>query len=221
MTLRLPETLPQEQRRPMRLSLIRNALAEIASHRVVRISIFVQTLVAGMLFLTLMLVQQIYDVVYARADEFPYWFFIVALIAASASVLNAMLVVRLGMYTMVTMAIGFQIGLSVCFWLFDLGAGPYGFYFFVAWQTYIFFQAGLTLGNLNALAMEPLGHIAGMAASVIGAVSTVGAVLISGPIGLMFNGDEHLLTVSVLLMAVVAFAALMRMGRVNRAAAQT
>ena len=34
-------------------------------------------------------------------------------------------------------------------------------------------QAGLTLGNLNALAMEPVGHIAGIAASVIGALSTV------------------------------------------------
>ena len=49
-------------------------------------------------------------------------------------------------------------------------------------------QAGLTIGNLNALAMEPVGHIAGIAASIIAALSTVGAVIIAAPIGLAFNG---------------------------------
>ena len=58
-----------------------------------------------------------------------------------------------------------------------------------------------------------MGHIAGMAASVVGAVATVGAVVISGPIGMMFDGDEHLLTVSVLILAIIAFGAMMWMGR--------
>ena len=211
--LRLPETLPLNQRRPLRLALMRGALVEMAAHPVVRWSVFVQTLVVGMLFLTLMVVQQIYDVVYGRGDEFPYWFFLVAMLAGSASVMNAMLVVRVGMYRMVVLALGMQIAFSGAFLAFDLGGGANGFYFFVAWQTLIFFQAGLTLGNLNALAMEPMGHIAGMAASVVGAVATVGAVVISGPIGMMFDGDEHLLTVSVLILAIIAFGAMMWMGR--------
>ncbi|MEP1767441.1 MAG: MFS transporter [Sulfitobacter sp.] len=213
MSLRLPETLPPAQRRPIKLSLIRDALSEIAAHRVVRISIFVQTLVVGMLFLTLMLVQQIYDGVYGRGEEFPYWFGIVAILSASASVINALLVVRLGMYKLVTITLGFQILLSAAFWLLDLGAGTYGFYFFVAWQTSIFFQAGMTLGNLSAISMEPMGHIAGMAASVVGAIATVGAVAISGPIGMMFDGDERLLTGSVLLLALAAFTCMLWMGR--------
>jgi len=212
MSIRLPETLPKADRRPIRLPLIRAALSEIASHRVVRVSIFVQALFMACLFLTLMLVQQIYEVVYERGSQFAYWFFLAALIASSASVINTLLVVRLGMFRMVTVALSIQIVFSSVFWLFDLGAGVYGFYFFFAWQTYIFFQAGLTLGNLNALAMEPMGHIAGMAASVIGAFSTVGAVAISGPIGMMFAGDEHLLTVSVLFLAIIAFASMMWLG---------
>ena len=48
--------------------------------------------------------------------------------------------------------------------------------------------AGLTLGNLNALALEPLGHIAGMAASVSGSLATVLAVAIAAPLGLAFDG---------------------------------
>ena len=56
------------------------------------------------------------------------------------------------------------------------------------WSTSIFFMLGFTLGNLNALAMEPMGHIAGMAASIAGSVSTVLAVLIAVPVGLAFDG---------------------------------
>jgi hypothetical protein len=43
----------------------------------------------------------------------------------------------------------------------------------------LFFQTGMTLGNLTALAMEPLGHIAGTGASVISAASTLGSVAIA------------------------------------------
>jgi DHA1 family bicyclomycin/chloramphenicol resistance-like MFS transporter len=213
---RLPETLPVDKRRPLQLSLMLDALKEMSAHRTVRLSILVQSLIAAMLFLTLMLVQQVYDVVYDRGEEFPYWFFVVAIVSGGASMLNALLVVRLGMFKMVTLALAFQIFLSGAFVLFDLGGGTYGFYFFVVWQGYIFFQAGLTLGNLNALSMEPMGHIAGMAASVIGAFSTVGAVMISAPLGMLFNGDEHLLTISVLILAVVAFGTMLWMGQTQR-----
>ncbi len=213
MMIRLPETLAVENRRPMRMSLVLSAVAEVMGHPVARLSIVVQMLVSAMLFLTLMLVQPVYDLVYGRGDEFPYWFFFVALASGSASLLNALLVVRLGMWRLITSALVAQIALSGAFIVFDLGAGSTGFYFFVFWQIFIFFQAGLSFGNLNALAMEPMGHIAGMAASVIGAVSTVGAVAISGPIGTMFNGSETLLVVSVLVLAAISLGAMMRMKR--------
>ena len=49
---------------------------------------------------------------------------------------------------------------------------------------------GLTMGNLNALAMEPVGHIAGLAASVISSLATVGSVILAIPIGLAFDGTS-------------------------------
>lgn len=213
MMLRLPETLPTQARRPLRLGLMFGALQEMAAHPVVRLSIFVQTLVAAMLFLTLMLVQPVYDTVYGRADEFPFWFFAIALIAGTASLLNALLVIRLGMQRLVIYTLGAQILVSGSMVVFDLGVGPYGFYFFVLWQTFMFFQAGLTIGNLNALAMEPMGHIAGMAASVIGAVSTVGAVMISGPLGTILAVDQHTLGAAALVLASLGFVAMIQMHR--------
>jgi DHA1 family bicyclomycin/chloramphenicol resistance-like MFS transporter len=213
MMLRLPETLPIERRRPMRLGLMRHAAVEVLSHPVARLSILALMFISAMLFLTIMLVQPIYDTVYDRADEFPYWFFFIALAAGSASLLNALLVVRFGMWRLVTTALVVQIVLSGLFVILDLGSGIYGFYFFVFWLTSIFFQTGLSFGNLNALALEHMGHIAGMAASVIGAISTVGAVAISGPIGAMFNGHEGMLVTSVLCLAAASFLCMRRMAR--------
>lgn len=211
--LRLPETLPVEKRRPMRLGLLWSATKEVLGNPIVRLSITVQMLVSATLFLTLMLVQPIYDIVFGRGDEFPYWFFGVAIVAGSASLLNALLVVRFGMWKLITWAIGAQILLAGSFVVFDLGSGAYGFFFFLIWQTSIFFQAGLSFGNLNAISMEPMGHIAGMAATVISAISTVGAVAISGPIGTRFNGSEHILVASVLVMSVISMGCMLRMAR--------
>jgi MFS transporter, DHA1 family, multidrug resistance protein len=56
---------------------------------------------------------------------------------------------------------------------------------------------GLTMGNLNALAMEPVGHIAGLAASVISSAATVGSVILAIPVGLAFNGTSTPLLIGV------------------------
>jgi DHA1 family bicyclomycin/chloramphenicol resistance-like MFS transporter len=121
----------------------------------------------------------------------------------------------------VILALGLQIVLSGL--MLGLGLGdlpePYGFVFFLMWQASLFFQVGLVMGNLNALAMEPLGHIAGMAASVIGAVSTVMAAMLASPIGLMFNGTITPLIGAVLTLATLAFALMLLLARVNRQAA--
>jgi MFS transporter, DHA1 family, multidrug resistance protein len=62
-------------------------------------------------------------------------------------------------------------------------------------------HGGLTIGNLNALGLEPVGHIAGMAASVIGAVATVASVLLAAPVGFMFDGTAYPLMAGVVVFA--------------------
>ena len=210
---RLPETLPKSDRRPLRLPLLWRALKEVFSNPMVCLSIMVQTLAMAILFATLMLVQPIYDQVYDRAASFPFWFGVIAIVSGTSSLLNALLVVRYGMQRLVTITLGAQI-------ILGLGLGdlpePFGFYFFLVWQACLFFQAGLVMGNLNALAMEPLGHIAGMAASVIGAVSTVLAALIASPVGLLFNGTITPLIAAVVVLAAIGFGLMLVLGRVVR-----
>jgi DHA1 family bicyclomycin/chloramphenicol resistance-like MFS transporter len=71
-------------------------------------------------------------------------------------------------------------------------------------------MTGLTIGNLNALGLEPVGHIAGMAASVMGSIATVASVLLAAPVGLMFDGTALPLMAGVLVFAAAAWA-LMRL----------
>ena len=215
MALRLPETLAVSDRRPLRWSLLFGAVREMFDNRTVMLSIMVQTMAMAMLFTTLMLVQPIYEHVYDRADSFPYWFGAVAVVAGTSSVVNARLVGKFGMRHMVSSMLGWQVFITSLMLIFSLGdlARPYGFGAFIVWQTCLFFQAGLTLGNLNAIAMEPMGHIAGMAASIIGALATIMAALIASPVGLFFNGTIMPLMVAVLVMATVGFGLMMLMGK--------
>ncbi|WP_170375553.1 multidrug effflux MFS transporter [Ruegeria atlantica] len=215
--LRLPESLRSENRRPLRLPLMTAAAREMFAHPTVRVSIFVQSLCLGMLFTMLTMVQPVYDVIHDSADSFPFWFGFVALMAGSASLLNAALVIRVGMRRLVTWALGAQIAITIG--VITLNMMPLSanlnFAVFVFWQTSIFFMAGMTMGNLNAIAMEPMGHIAGMAASVIGAFSTVLAAAIAAPIGQMFDGSLYPLTTGILVMSVAGFGLMLHMGRIE------
>lgn len=220
MSIRLEEPLPREKRRPFRLPQLMGALRDMVSHPTVRLSIMAQTFCMSMLFTVIIMVQPVYDVVFARSESFPFWFMMVALMAGTASLLNASLVGRIGMRRMVTWALGVQILISTgVFALTQLSLGePTSFYIFVFWQTSVFFMVGLTLGNLNAIAMEPMGHIAGMAASVMGALSTVAAAVIAAPIGLLFDGTIIPMVGGVLATAGLAFIVMLWMGRVEAAA---
>ena len=50
---------------------------------------------------------------------------------------------------------------------------------------------GLLFGNLNALAMEPLGHIAGVGAAVVASLATLIAVPLGAFVGLSFDGTLY------------------------------
>ena len=215
--LRLPEPLPRARRRPLRPRALASAVAEVFSYPSVRTSILVQALCYGMLFATISSIQQVYELTFDRAETFPLWFGVCAILAGSSSFLNAFLVMRLGMRFLVTAMLTTQIGLSaamITIWLAGVPE-PALFYVFVIWQVGIFFQAGLTLGNVNALAMEPLGHVAGMAASVIGAASTVLSVLLAVPVGLAFDGTPLPLATGVFVYAILATALMVRLRRIE------
>lgn len=206
--LRQPETLTVENRRPFRAAPLFAALREVLSHRTIVITIVVQTLIFGALFATLSSAQPVIDVHFGRAATFPWWFALVALCAGIASPINAFLVGRLGMRYMITATLIGQIIMSTSLLILMMsGTLPDSLAFpaFILWMIGVFAMAGLTLGNLNALALEPVGHIAGMAASVTGSISTVLSVLLAAPLGLAFDGTPLPLIIGVVVFSSIAY----------------
>ena len=201
--LRLPETLPPENVRPFRAGKLLEGTKEILGNRRVVLATLVQTLIFGSLFSALATSQQIFDVVFDKADSFPLWFGLMALLASGSNLVNARIVVRLGMREVVRRVLLIQGSFTLLFVLLELlGAVPASLAFPLTfiWLTSIFYLAGFGIGNMNALALEPLGHLAGLAASIITAFATIGAGLLTVPIGLSFDGTVLPLSVGVLVL---------------------
>jgi DHA1 family bicyclomycin/chloramphenicol resistance-like MFS transporter len=211
--LRQPETLHPENRRPLRAGPLRAAFAEVISYRVIVVSTVVQAVLFGALFGTLSSTQQVFDITFGRGATFPLWFAVIAVLAGTANFVNARLVGRLGMRYLITTALGTQVILSAIFatvTAFGLWSDALYFPAYVFWTTSVFFMTGLTIGNLSALALEPVGHIAGMAASMTAALATVLGVALAVPLGLAFDGTPVPLMTGVSVLAALGWA-LMRL----------
>lgn len=210
LALRQPETLAVPARRALNLTTITAAVGEVLRAADVRIYTAAITLGFGQMMALLSSIQQIYDETYDRAAEFPYWFAVGAGLSAFSAFLNSRLVQHVGMRRIVVTAFGAQaIFSALAFVLFRAGILDH-FAFFFLWSTSVFFIASLTFGNLNALAMQKMGHIAGTASSVISAISTVLAVAIAAPVGLAFDGTPAPAMAAAALCSAAAFLLLRR-----------
>ena len=215
---RLNEPLAPENRRPMRIGLMIDAVKQIVSNSTVRLSIAMQTLMLSMLFSTLTMIQPIYDDIYNRPDTFPIWFGAIALLSGGSSLLNAFIVTRFGMHKVITWSIALQVLIGAIVLVTMSSISTDGFFVFIFWQFCLFAQAGLTVGNLNAIAMGPMGHVAGMAASIIGGISTVAAALIASPVSLLLGETPLPLIIIVLILGVLAIILMRRINQIENAA---
>lgn len=189
--LRQQETLAVENRRPLDFRVLVAATRELFTHRIVRVSIAAQTLTMAALFASLSSMQGIFEQRFDRADSFPLWFAFIALGSASGSIINSRVVMRIGMRPVIMMAYASVLALTLLLLaLIATGTMPevLAFPAHILWSIGLFSMMSMTMGNLNALAMEPVGHIAGLAASVMTSVATVASVVLAVPVGLMFDG---------------------------------
>ena len=191
LSLRQPETLAVAARRPLTAALLAAAVRELFSHRIVLVSLVAQTLTLASLFATLSSMQGIFETRFDRAASFPLWFGFIALISMGGSVINARVVVQRGMRRVLTTTYAAVLALTVLLLTLIWGGlmpEPLAFAAHLIWSIALFAMMGLSMGNLNALAMEPVGHIAGLASSVISAIATVGSVVLAVPVGQAFDG---------------------------------
>ena len=184
---RLPETLRPEHKRALSLSAIGQAVWTTLSVRQSIGNSVAQTLVMGALFAFINSIQQIVFDVFRRPELIGIVFALIAGPMAISSYANSRLVMRLGAKRILIGALAaFTAAAALHLTVAELfGETIWSFALFQA-GTMIFF--GLIGANAGALAMEPLGHIAGTASSLQGVITTIGGALIGLVIGQQFNG---------------------------------
>ena len=180
----IPETLSPAHRRRFRPAVIFNGVVEVCSHRVTVIYMLVMGLIGGPFISYLATSRQIFQDIYGVGDMFVIYFALGSIAAGIASLLNARLVMRHGMRRLTGIATAMLTFVSAALWGWAAIGGTPDFIIFMLWQTSFIFCIGMIFGNLQALAMEPLGHVAGLAAAIFGAVST----LISLPLSWLISG---------------------------------
>ena len=219
LAMRQSETLTEENRREFSVGKLMDSAGQVFKSPVA----LGYTLAVGFIFAAfttfLGTSQQIFAEQYAQGDGFALWFGGLACGIAISMILNGTYVKKIGMQRISKWALyGF-----IADWLTMLlmcyiynGHPPLpivGILFFIS-----FFVSGMIFGNYNALALEPMGHIAGMAAAISGALSTFIAVILGGLAGRQYDGTLFPITIAFVVFGLMAlvFSSWAERGRVQK-----
>ncbi|WP_067864273.1 multidrug effflux MFS transporter [Neptuniibacter marinus] len=187
--LRLPESLPLDQRSQFSVKSIVSGCCEVVTNRVAMAYVIASGLGFGAFLGFLSSIQQILQDLYHLGAKFPLYFAVLATGIGVASFINSKLVMRFGLRQLVmgTQVATLIISIAVLISTYWLSPVP-PLWFVMGYFLVVLMGIGLLFGNLNALSMEPFGHIAGLASGVIGGVSTLIAVVAGVVVGQAFNG---------------------------------
>lgn len=188
MSLRLPESLPRKARKPFRLRPISLAMREVLGNRLSLGCTICMGLVFSSFLAFLSSAQQVLGEAYGLGALFPVTFSCLALIVGLTSAINSRLVMAYGMQWLATVGVWVMILASACYalWFAVIGVPPLAVA--LLWLACVVGTIGIIFGNLNAMAMEPLGHIAGVGAAVIGALSSLISAVVGSQIARSYDG---------------------------------
>ncbi|PQB06913.1 Bcr/CflA family drug resistance efflux transporter [Polaribacter filamentus] len=184
---RQPETLKPENKKKFKFSLFIDGAKEFIKHKNAVIFTLFSGFITGSFMVYLSASQIIFEQQYDLKEEFPFIFSGLAISIGLATFLNGNLVVRLGMYKLVSIfTVVFTIAPFFYILLFSGESNP-SIYILLLFFGIQFFSIGFLFGNTRALAMESIGHIAGVGAAINGFGSTIMAVPIATFIGSFIN----------------------------------
>lgn len=187
--LRQRETLPPERRNPLSIAAVARGVAEVFRHPITLGYTLATGFVFGAFINYLSTSQQVFQEQYGIGKLFPLFFGSLAAAIGLASVTNAKLVMRFGMLRLARLAVSFECLLATAFFALAvlLGGHPPLAVFMVG-MFICFFCNGILFGNYNARALEPMGHIAGVAAAITGCMSSAVGIAFSTPLGRVYDG---------------------------------
>ncbi len=184
--LRQPETL--REKRQFQVGKFSTGTIEVLGNR--RAMAF--TIAGGLCYGALMgyinSSQQLFQDTYKVGNLYSILFGGAAMFISAATLTNVRLVKHIAMDRVCVLSVRALIVWSLAFTvvMLVLGTLPPLWLFFAA-NCPALFLLGLTFGNFNAIALENLGHIAGLGAAVTASVLTLVGVVAASAIGLSYN----------------------------------
>ncbi|NRD24231.1 multidrug effflux MFS transporter [Winogradskyella litoriviva] len=180
---RQPETLHQKYQKTFRLSIFKSGTITFFRIKSAVIYTILSGLITGSFMVYLSTSQQIFQVQYNLGEYFPYIFASLAITIGLSTFLNSAIVMRFGMWNLVNIALLAFVGISLLYViLFWSGINP-PIEILILFLMLQFASVAFLFGNYRALAMQPMGHIAGIGSALNGFISTIMAVPIANYIG--------------------------------------
>ena len=191
--LKLPETLHPEDRTPISFANTMNNFRIILTNRISIGYTVAMTVLLGGLFGFINSAQQVFFDAFHAQKWFTTLFAMIGLSIAAAALTNARLVERFGTRILSHSALTLYITCATAHAIIAFSGGE-SLAVFAPFMAVQFFCFGLVVSNFGAIAMDPLGHMAGTASSVQGFLTTIGGALCGFWIGQHFNGTVIPLT---------------------------
>jgi len=202
--VRQRETLQTEHRRPFSFKTILSGFYEVSKNRVCVLTTILAGLMLGAFYSFLMSSPQIFNDQFGIIDAFPYYFAALALCSGGVTLLNAKIVMKFGIRKLCKVALHVKWTASFTFLICLLLNPPVSLFLFMLWAGIVFAVQAVLFGNLNAMAMAPVGHMAGIGAAFVATISTAIGVSLGTLIGQNYNGTLIPLVLSFLVVATIS-----------------
>jgi DHA1 family bicyclomycin/chloramphenicol resistance-like MFS transporter len=208
-SIRQPETLAKEFRVDFSFKKIGMATVEICTIRIALGYTLATGLIYGILTAYLNCAQQIFQETYALGRLFPIYMAVLALFQGGASYCNSRIVMHVGMRSLSRRAVNLLIVVTVAYLIIGYRlAGHTPLWVLMVCFSLVFFCLGILFGNLNAISMEPLGHIAGVGAAVVSSLSNLVALLLGVIIARSYDGTTMPLVGGFAILSILAAVAI-------------
>ena len=211
---RLPETLSEEDRRPISPRALATAANVVVRTRTTLAFAVAVSALFGVMTGFIGTAEVVIDEVFGEADRFALLFGAIASMLAVGSLISARLVTRVGLESVLRGGATYLLAVGVAFAAVVVATdGKPPLLVFLIGMGLLLPGVMLLIPNCNTAAMLPLGHVAGMGSAVLGTVSTAGGALLGSLVDSAYDGTVTPYAVHVLVYAAVAAGLIFFVGR--------
>lgn len=211
---RLPETLPPAKRRSVSpAALVEAARAVVRSRTTLAYGLALACLF-GLMTSYIGSCELIIDEVFGYGDLFPVIFGLLAITLGLGSIINASLVTRFGLPKLLRGGALYALSVAGALAITSLATGGEPpFWAFCTLMALLLPGVALLLPNSNTAAMAPVAHVAGMAAALLGTVSTAGGALLGATVDGAYDGTVTPFALGALTFAAIAAISILVLAR--------